>query len=208
MKRLDGIKMLGVGLLAVVCACATARLAPLSPERLAAQSDPLKAMRAKGTEASITVFPVYMGYADQPQQRVGEALGLLLEKEAGMTNISATGEVFRFPREADFDRAPELFGAFVREHPIATDYALYAEIAGTPKSGPTEIRATVVDQAGRAIWLDRQTPDSDVFKRIKPNCPLTYCLVVSERLRVDLGLMRPVGPPAEDGNMAKLWAEK
>jgi len=73
----------------------------MSPE----QQKRFDALRAKGTKASLTVFPVVMGDSAALNKGVAGVVAVLLE-EAGMTNLETTDAVFRLPREASFDRGP------------------------------------------------------------------------------------------------------
>jgi hypothetical protein len=171
------------------------------------QQQRLDAMRAKGAAASLTIFPVVMPDIDAVHQDVADAVALLLE-QAGMGNLETTDVVFRLPAGVDFERAAELFGKFVRQNPIETEYTLYVEFIGTPQSGPQEIRGVVVDKAGDCVWIDRQTPDDPDFKRIKPDCPLACCYLFSERLRTQLGLTEADRDETSQGKFARLWACK
>ena len=172
----------------------------VSPE----QQKRLEAMQAKGTQASLTVFPVVMG--DSTFKDVADVLALLLEK-AGMENLETTDAVFRLPEEAAFDKAAELFGEFVRKNPIKSEYALYAEFGGTPKSGPKEIRGVIVDSTGQAIWVDLQTPSDRDFKRIKPSDPMTCCYFLAERVRTQLGIPESARDDSGEGKFARMFAE-
>ncbi len=169
------------------------------------QQERFEAMQAKGTQASLTVFPVAM--LDSTFKDVADVLALLLE-QAGMKNLETTDAVFRLPKEAAFNKAAELFGEFVRENPIETEYALYAEFVGTPpKTGATEIRGIVVDRAGQSVWVDLQTPEDRDFKRAKPDCPMTCCLFLAERVRTHLGIPESARDDSGEGKFARMFAE-
>jgi hypothetical protein len=161
------------------------------------------------TDSSLTVFPVLL--PGGPAKNVGDALGLVLETQLGMSDIYPTDLVFSRPSEAEFDQVPKLFGEFVRHNAgaIETEYALYAEILGT-RNPPqvNEVRAVLVDRDGTCVWADRQQPDDPDFKRIDPREPMTCCVLVSERLRRELDTTAPAKTPAGAGRMARLWAEK
>ncbi len=174
---------------------------PVPPE----QQKRLEAMQAKGTRASLTVFPVVM--AGDAFKDVADVLALLLEK-AGMKHLETTGVVFRLPQEATFDKAAELFGDFVRKNHIKTEYALYAEFVGTPETGPKEIRGVIVDRGGQSVWVDLQTPDDRDFKRIKPDCPMTCCYFLAERVRTQLGIPESAKDDSGEGKIARMLAEK
>lgn len=160
-------------------------------------------------DSSMTVFPVLM--PGGPAKNVGDALGLVLETQVGMSDIHPTDLVFNRPAEAEFGQVPALFGQFVRDNAdaIETEYALYAEILGT-RNPPRveEVRAVVVDQTGACVWVDRQRPDDADFKRVGARNPMTCCVLVSERLRKQLDTTASAKTSAGEGRMAKLWAEK
>ncbi len=161
------------------------------------------------SNSSVTVFPVLL--PGGPAKNVGDALGLVLEKQVGMSGIHPTELVFSRPADVEFDRVPTLFGEFVRNNAdaIDTEYALYAEILGS-RNPPRvdEVRAVVVDRTGTCVWVDRQNSGDADFKRVGAQDPMTCCVLISERLRDQLDTTAPTQTPAGEGRMAKLWAEK
>lgn len=177
------------------------------------QQKRLEAMRAKGAEASLTIFPVVLWDTKETKaaggmaRDVGNVVGLMLE-QSGMKNLEATDASFLLPADVDFDRAAELFGEFVRNNPIKTDYALYAEFVGRkgPSSRIDEVRAVVVDKAGDCVWIDRQTPDDRDFKRINPGEPMTCCVLLTERLRTQLGIPKSAKNDTGEGKFARMFA--
>ena len=175
---------------------------PAPPE----QQQRFEAIQAKGTKASLTVFPVVMGDSAALNRDVADVVALLLEK-AGMTNLETTDAVFRLPKDAPFDQAAELFGKFVRENPIETDYALYAEFVGSPETGPEEIRSVIVDRTGRSVLVDRQTAADREFKRAKPHTPMTCCMFLVERVRKQLGIPSSARDDSGKGKFARMSSE-
>ena len=179
------------------------------------QQKRLEAMRAKGAKASLTIFPVVISATNKGEKgnediakEVGKVLGLLLEK-AGMNNLETTDSVFVLPADVEFDQAPKRFGEFVRAHPITTEYALYAEVVGRTGGPPQidELRAVIVDQSGDWVWVDRQTPDDPDFKRIKPSCLMTSCVLLTERVRTQLGIPESARDDRGEGKFARMFAE-
>ncbi len=175
----------------------------------------LETMQAKGARASLTIFPVAIWVTNKAEkgvedlgEDVGRVLGLLLEK-AGMQNLETTDSVFMLPADVGFDEAAKRFGGFVRGNPIKTDYALYAELVGRTGNPPQfdEIRAVIVDKAGDRVWVDRQTPDDPDFRRLKPDCPMTCCYFLSERVRTQLGIPDSARDDSGKGNFARMLAE-
>ncbi|HMQ16754.1 MAG TPA: hypothetical protein PKC49_12340 [Phycisphaerae bacterium] len=170
---------------------------PPSSERLAAAAK-------HGVNIAVTVLPVHL--QDAPNRDVGEALGLVLEKN-GLPNVYA-GDA-PFAREGDaFDDALAALAVVLRTSPAQTDYVLYAEFLGTPQTGPTEIRAALLDRAGELIWREVQKPDDAEFKRARPREPMTCCVLVAERLCDALKIAKPQRRPVSDGRMAQLWEAK
>lgn len=161
------------------------------------------AMRAEGTQAPLTVFPVQMG--EHVYKDAAEVVALLLEK-AGMTNLAITDAEFQLPKDATFDQAPELFGEFIRKNPPETEYALYAQFVGGPKTGAKEIRGVIVDRSGKAVWVDRQTAADRAFRRAKLDCPLECCEFLVERVRTQLGIPRSARDDSGKGKFARMFA--
>ena len=126
-------------------------------------------MKNRAPEISITVFPIIM--SEKPYKNVAEVVALMLEK-ADVNNIDVPDEAFSPAADSNIWQICSSFEAFVREKAIDTDYALFGQYVGTPQSGVKEVRCIIVEKSGNRVWVDRQTPDDDDFKRIKPNNPM------------------------------------
>ena len=172
-------------------------------------------IRQKGADASLTIFPVVLWPTNETKavgdigKDIANVVGLMLE-QAGMDNLETADAAFLLPVEVDFDQSGESFGAFVRNNPITTDYALYGEFLGRKgPTGPTfdEVRAIIVDKAGNCVWVDRQTPDDRDFKRLKPDCPMTCCVLLTERVRGLLDLPETSRKDRGEGKFARMFAE-
>jgi len=208
-------KVCVVGLLAHAAAPGCRAAQPggaVSPE----QQERLKAVQAKGTEASLTVFPVALAKGDKAEKSVegvgkdaGKVVAMLLE-QAGMNNLEIADSVFVLPAGTEFDDAGQRFGEFVRANPIKTDYALYTEII-TRTGGPPqfdEIRSVVVDKAGDCVFVDRQTPTDRDFKRIKPTCLMSSCVLATERVRTQLRIPESARDDSGEGRIARMLAKE
>ncbi len=158
-----------------------------------------------GPDSSVTVFPVSL--AGRPMKDVADVVGVMLEQE-GMPNIWTTETRFESPAGASLSELAAGFSEFVQEHAIDTDFALYAEFLGKPGNGVREVRAVLVDKRGTIMWTDSQTPDDADFKRIKPQNPMTCCVLLNERLKPRFKLTAATRAAAEKGRMAALWAAK
>ena len=158
-------------------------------------------------DSSITVFP--MRLLDKPAKDVGDVLGLALEKEQGMTDIRPATTTYDRPVEASFEDTAAGFGEFVRQNPIETDYALYAEVDGTRNPPKVlEIRSVLVARDGTVVWTDRQTPDDPDFKRLHVNEPMLCCMLVAERLQTKVDRFASYAKLEGEGRMMRLWREK
>ena len=166
----------------------------------------LAQMRKSGTGAALTIVPVLM--ADGPNRDVADALGLTLEKIAYMRDVRTTDVAFTPPEGAGPEQMPALFGRWVRQQHFETEYVLLAEILGSPTTGVTEVRTTIVTRRGEVVWSDRQSPENATFKRLRPRAPMSCCLLVTERVKAALDVPRPDDEPVVDGRMARLWASK
>ena len=171
----------------------------ISPE----QQTRLVAMQAKGTEASVTVFPVVIGGEALPD--AAGVVAVLLE-QAGMTNLEMTDAVFRAPEQPTIENTAERFGEFVRANPVKTDYALYGEFVFTQGAVPTEIRGVVVDNAGQPVLVDRQTAADRAFKQAKPSCLMDCCVFLAERVRTQLGIPASARDDTGQGRLARRFS--
>ncbi len=175
----------------------------------------LEAMQAKGVAASMTVFPVAIAATNKGEKGVedigkdaGKVLALLLE-QSGIQNLEIGDAAFLLPADVEFDTAGARFGEFVRAEEIETDYALYAEIVAGRGNPPQfdEVRSVVVDKAGETVWIDRQTPDDPDFQRIKPSCLMTSCVLLAERVRIQLGIPESARDDSGEGKIARMLAK-
>jgi hypothetical protein len=98
-------------------------------------------------------------------------------------------------------------GQFVKQHPIQTDYALYAEINGNHQVGLNGLRAVVVDKAGLVVWSDQQTPEDIKRQNVEPE-PMGFCVLLSQRLEPEFGLNEETAKAAQPGKMAALMEER
>ncbi len=177
------------------------------------QQQRLETLQEKGAAASLTILPPVLWVTDRPKvvgdigADIAKVVGLMLE-QAGMDNLEVSDTAFLLPAEEDFDSAADALGAFVRESPLETDYALYAEFVG--RTGPPridEVRAVIVDKSGGCVWVDRQGPRDLDFKRIKPDCPMECCILLAKRVRGLLGLPETAKRDTGEGKFARMFAK-
>ncbi len=155
-----------------------------------------------GTDTALTIYPVVM--AGGPRKDVADVIGLMLERE-GMKAHVTTETQYTPSTECTPAELGAGFSQFIRQNPPETEYALCVEFCGTPQSGPTEIRNVLVTRTGTVLWTDVQTPNDRDFKRIKPDCPMTCCVLATERLKPKFGLGGLFGPKQTSHRFEQLW---
>lgn len=191
-------------LLIAVCLCRSVPAAEPQAGNAPEQSQRLELMKSKGVDASLTILPVRL--AGKPWDRVTEVVGLLLEQR-GLKNIELGKTPFT-PADANWEGLATAVGAFVKTHPVTTDYALYTEYNGDRQTGLNELRAVVVDQAGAVVWSERLTAQDEVFKKIGERDPMTISVLLIERLGPQLGLNEATAKAAKPGRMAALMDQR
>lgn len=169
-----------------------------------AQEEKVDRPKEKVKVTSLTLFPVLLG--DDAHKMIAEALGLILDKE-GFKKIELAGTAFRPAKDADLRKMAADFGAFVKKNPIKTDFAMYGEILASKEEGFTGVRGVIVDRAGKVAWTDSQTSEDPEFKRMKPDCPMSCCVLLAKRLQP---VLVTAGPAERDepGPLARLWANR
>jgi hypothetical protein len=169
------------------------------------QQQRLELMKTRGTEASLTILPVRLG--GEPFDRVTEVIGLFLE-EQGLTTIELGKTVFGQETRTELQGLAAAVGEFVKDHPVTTDYVLYAEINGSRETGIDELRAVVTDRAGAVVWTDCQTPQDEAFKSLESPEPMSLCVLLVERLSPYLSLDEETARAAKPGKLAAIMAER
>ena len=179
--------------------------APAQSNPVHDQQSPLEAMKSKGVDTSLTVLPIRL--AGKPLDRVTTVVGVLLEQK-GLKNIELTQTVFQPANADNLESLSTAVGAFVRANPVTTDYALYAEYNGTPKTGLTDLRAVVVDKTGAVTWTDRQTAQDQAVKNLGHADPMTLSVLLVDRLSPQFGLNEATAKAAKPGKLAALMNEQ
>jgi hypothetical protein len=171
-----------------------------TPPTSGEQQKRLELMASRGSEGSLTVLPVVL--AGQPFDRVSEFVGVLLEQQ-GLKNIELSATPFAPAIGTALARLADSLGEFVKKNPVPTEYVLYAEFNGSRAIGLVELRAVVVDKAGRVVWMDRQGAQDEAMKRLDSKEPMTFSVLLAERLCPALGLNEQTAKAAKPGPMAR-----
>jgi len=150
---------------------------------------------AKGERfvSSLTIFPVPL--AGKPSRRVGEVVGVILEKE-GFRNIAVAETPFVPPEGGDLEKTALAFGDFIARREITTDYALFGAILGSRQRGVQAIHGVLVDRKGRVVWKRARTRDDAESPRRMPRDPMACCVFLASELR-------PMMIPASQEELAK-----
>lgn len=166
---------------------------------------------ARVWEQSVTVFPIVITpskniVADLPK-RVAEVVGMLLER-AGLQHVELAEAMFSPPEGAEISQIAAAFAEFVREKSIGTDYAIFGQFLGTPKTGVEEIRTVVVDRTAKVILADRADRQAFSRSKIKPDCPMTCSVFLVGRIQKLWGLDDPLRQDAPEGKLAQRWRKQ
>jgi hypothetical protein len=92
--------------------------------------------------------------------------------------------------------------------PTQTDYKLAAEFIGEPGTGVTEIRATLTDRTGKAVWNTRATAADDDWKKANVREPMTAMCLLADRLRPVFKTAESCGDTGHEGKFARLMQER
>jgi hypothetical protein len=190
-------------------ACAFGQEAGWKPGVSPEQQKRLDLMKSRGTEASLTILPVRLGgRQSEPQtaeardfrEGITEIVGLMLEKK-GLRNIELGKAAFDPKDTTDAVGLAAALAEFVKQHPVTTEYVLYAEMRADGLS------AIVVDKTGAVVWTDQVTAQEEPFKAGRPE-PMAICLCLAYRLGPQLGLNQRTAQAAKPGKFARLMAER
>jgi hypothetical protein len=96
----------------------------------------------------------------------------------------------------------------MKKNPVTTEYALYAEFNGNREIGLVELRAVVVDNGGRVVWMDRQGVQDEAMQRLESKEPMTFSVLLAERLCPALGLNEETAKAAKPGAMARRMEDR
>ena len=142
----------------------------------------LTTMKERSPNISVTIFP---GLVNQIEKQdlvpgVAEAMALLFER-AGVKKVDVSEDFFRPSAPDDVWKIAREFGRFVQDKPVEADYAVFAELIGTPQTGLDKVFTVAVDKAGDPVWVDTQARADPLVKSIKQHTPFTARLAPGSR---------------------------
>ena len=158
---------------------------------------------------SVTVFPIAIepseGRTLEFRTTLATVVGSLLQR-ADVNDVELAQTEFIPPDGADTTKIADDFGRFVVEHPVETQYALFAQLVGTPKTGVKAIVTILVDRSGKVILAERDTHETfDKYSNMRPKNPMTCSIFVARRVCKLWKLPDPLRPGTpSDGSMAAL----
>jgi len=171
------------------------------------QEQRLVLMKSKGADATLTIFPVRL--AGKPFDRVTEVVGALLEQQ-GLKDIELATVISDPESATDMAHLSAKVSEFVKQHPIATEYALYAEFNGNMERHKLDgVRAIVVDRSGNIVWTDELTGKDEALQSLQAHPDLmNFSVVLARRLGSQLGLNEETAKVAKPGKMARLLEQR
>lgn len=170
------------------------------------QQQRLDLMKAKGIDASVTIFPV--GINGFPGDDIAIIIGVLLE-EKGLKCIELSKTKFSPSSQSNLLTLADSLGKFVKAHPIPTEYALYSEmILDMQKRAFTELREIVVDKTGAIVWTEKLDSTDVAFRHVADPDPMGFSILLSERLGMRLGLTAETATNAKPGKLSAIFRER
>lgn len=158
-----------------------------------------------GPDSSLTILPVRL--AGSPMVRISEVVGLMLERN-GLKRIEIGTQPFAPPKQAAIEAWSDSLGHFLKEHPVATDFVLYAEFNGTRETGLQGVSALLGDAHGTIIWTCQLTKADEAFAKLKNPEPMTLALLLAEQVGPKFGLSAETAKAAKPGKLARLMEER
>jgi hypothetical protein len=146
----------------------------------------------------VTVYPVAL--AGRADADVANVVGILLER-GGLPQVELEPAAFVPDGGQELAAEAAAFAAFVQARSPGTEYALFADIRGTPRTGIEELRAVLVDRQARVAWSERLGAGDPAWDAHRPREPMDCCTLLAQRLRPVLHLGDPMRSDAPPGRL-------
>jgi hypothetical protein len=147
----------------------------------------------------VTVYPVSL--AGRTNADVANVVGILLER-GGVQQVELEPAAFVPDGGQELAAEAAAFATFVSARAPSTEYALFADIRGTPQTGIDELRAVLVDRQSRVAWSERLGAGEPAWDARRPREPMDCCTLLAQRLRPVLHLDDPMRSDAPPGRLA------
>jgi len=176
----------------------------VSPGVAAPVAGPSATAPFAGPSSSLTILPLRL--AGRPYDGLAMIVGYLLE-QAGHKDVQLGQTVFDPGNESGFPDVEDSLRGFLLENPVATEFTLYAEYNAIPGQGINEMRALLLDRAGRTVWSERLTPEDAEFRQLESPDPMSVSNLLATRLGPSFGLDEETRRTATPGSIARLVEE-
>ncbi len=198
-----------MGILLAGCLCVSPSLfgqeAPQSSSAPGGIQKGPERMESGATVRSLTVLPILL--AGRPYDRVSEVVGVLLEQQ-GLENIEVGATPFVPAAGIGMEQLSALLSEFLKKNPVPTKYALYAEYNGDRQTGLVELRGILVNTSGKVVWMESLGDQDTALQQLESREPMTFSVLLSERLCPVLGLNEETAKAAKPGRMARRMEER
>jgi hypothetical protein len=172
----------------------TAQAPHRDPEALEAQ---LNTLKNSIPDCSIEIYPVILG--NEGVVRVSQLVALFLER-AGLRMLRVNEIPFNVSAVSDVWTNANVFGDYIANSAIESDYALLGEFWRRPNGG-VEVRGIMVDAKGQPAYVDSHILGQDFD-------PMKGTQVLVQRLRSRLDLPDPDREDAPKGEWADFWQQE
>ena len=150
----------------------------------------LKVMKKAGASARVIIYPTRVGGDHTDQTSAMRLSELLNEARLCQATVAKTGPVLKgegWPNEAKvlwlFAHAAR---KYARQHPVDSDYVLFADYWVTPHKVIWAVHFVVCDRASDWVIVDLQNSHHEDFQRINPWTLADCDRLVLERLKTYL----------------------
>jgi hypothetical protein len=156
---------------------------------LAAMKDRLEKMKAGINTSRVTVYPVRL-QPDTDRECADELAGLLSREKICQAVVADADPKLQTPGDPNEQKVlwdtAKAFREYIRQHPPATQYALYADyIIGSSHSGKMHVGGVhfiVCDRAGDWVIVDFQNSHHPNFQAIDPKSKQDCNRLLAKRL--------------------------
>lgn len=172
--------------------------------------------REQGDQAdqrSVTVFPISVkpgkNMSLELRTTTATVVGALLER-SDLKDVRLGQTEFIPPDTEKTDEIVAEFARFIKKYPVKTQYALFIQLVGTPKTGVKAIVTMLVDRTGKVVLAQRDTPETFAkYSSMRPKNPMSCSIYVARRIGKLWNLADPLRPGAPtDGKMTALLTKE
>jgi len=150
----------------------------------------LKTMKQAGASAGVLVYPARVGGDHTDPSCATRLSELFTEAKLFQASVAKTGPVMEGSGWPDGMQVLWMFArnvrGYVRQHPVDSDYVLFADYWFAPSGEVWAVHFVVCDRAGDWVIVDLQNSHQDAFQRINPKNLEDCDRLVLDRLKTEL----------------------